>query len=66
MQILVNLISNSVKFMDAGLIVVKVVSFRTDTLKVTIKDDGYGIEESKLRLINSTLLEACTGKPLNH
>ena len=43
-----NLLQNSIKFSNSGYILLKLTSFSSNYLKVTIKDEGFGIEEDRL------------------
>jgi PAS domain S-box-containing protein len=50
-QILVNLISNAIKFTDVGNVTVQVRSPKREQLSITVQDTGIGIAESDLKLI---------------
>lgn len=53
-QVLVNLMSNAIKFTDNGGIYISVKSPRENTLEVAIRDTGIGIsEESQKKLFNA-------------
>jgi Signal transduction histidine kinase len=47
-QILVNLISNAVKFTHEGSICIEVRELRSDRLTITVQDTGIGISETYL------------------
>ena len=61
-QILINLLSNSIKFTQEGSIEVRVTeTARTDegvTIKFTVKDTGIGIDPSKLQMIFDRFTQA--------
>lgn len=50
MRVLVNLISNSIKFTEAGCITIVIADCEEDQrlLKIAVKDTGTGIETNKL------------------
>lgn len=50
-QILVNLISNAIKFTDAGSVQVKVEELLEDRIAIAVKDTGIGIAEADLKQI---------------
>ena len=50
-QILLNLISNSVKFTQSGLIQLKVEFSENNRLQIIVKDTGIGIKEEDKHLI---------------
>ncbi|CAD8207897.1 unnamed protein product [Paramecium octaurelia] len=54
-QIIVNLLANSLKFSYSGNVVVRFKSLEQNTLKISIKDQGIGIEQEKLDRIQKTL-----------
>ncbi|CAD8106064.1 unnamed protein product [Paramecium primaurelia] len=54
MQILVNLISNSIKFSERGLITIEISCYET-TLTFCVKDQGVGIENDQLQKIQEFL-----------
>ncbi|CAD8096461.1 unnamed protein product [Paramecium primaurelia] len=54
MQILVNLISNSIKFSERGLIILEISCHET-TLTFCVKDQGVGIENDQLQKIQEFL-----------
>jgi Na+/proline symporter/nitrogen-specific signal transduction histidine kinase len=52
MQVMVNLISNAVKFCDAGQGYIEVMlTVETDHLRVDVRDNGIGISEANLKAI---------------
>lgn len=67
-RILLNLISNSIKFTKPGGEIIITVHDLVDTVKVSVKDTGIGIEKSKLdiifdrfRQVNSSLIKDSEG-----
>ncbi len=72
MQVMLNLLSNSIKFCDAGLGQVKVtVSQRDETVQVDVRDNGIGIAREdqetifeKFRQVGDTLTEKPPGTGL--
>jgi PAS domain S-box-containing protein len=50
-QILVNLISNAIKFTDVGSVTVQVRSPQRDQVSIAVQDTGIGIAECDLKLI---------------
>ncbi|CAK79283.1 unnamed protein product (macronuclear) [Paramecium tetraurelia] len=55
MQILVNLLQNSIKFSTEGLIVLKIQSHTKDILKFTVTDMGQGVSSLNITQIQSYL-----------
>ncbi|CAD8114473.1 unnamed protein product [Paramecium primaurelia] len=55
MQILVNLLQNSIKFSTEGLIVLKIQSHTKDILKFTVTDMGQGVSSINITQIQSYL-----------
>ncbi|CAD8122231.1 unnamed protein product [Paramecium sonneborni] len=55
MQILVNLLQNSIKFSTEGLIVLRIQSHTKDILKFTVTDMGQGVSSSNISQIQSYL-----------
>lgn len=43
MQIISNLLSNSIKYSNSGVILIKITSSSSHHLKISIKDEGIGI-----------------------
>ncbi|MBL7870967.1 MAG: response regulator [Cyclobacteriaceae bacterium] len=64
-QIILNLVSNAVKFTQKGKITVRVVLLAQDAEKVTIEfsvaDTGIGIDESKIKKIFGNFQQATSG-----
>ncbi|CAK79279.1 unnamed protein product (macronuclear) [Paramecium tetraurelia] len=56
-QIIVNLLANSLKFSYGGNVFVNFKSMDQNTLKISIKDEGIGIEQEKLERIQRTLYQ---------
>ncbi|CAD8155362.1 unnamed protein product [Paramecium pentaurelia] len=56
-QIIVNILANSLKFSYSGNVTVKFKSVDQNTLKISIKDQGIGIEQEKLERIQRTLCQ---------
>ncbi|CAD8124948.1 unnamed protein product [Paramecium sonneborni] len=56
-QIIVNLLANSLKFSYSGNVVVRFKSLEQNILKISIKDQGIGIEQGKLETIQKTLCQ---------
>ncbi|CAD8198111.1 unnamed protein product [Paramecium pentaurelia] len=56
-QIIVNLLANSLKFSYSGNVVVRFKSLEQNILKISIKDQGIGIEQEKLERIQKTLCQ---------
>ncbi|CAD8094447.1 unnamed protein product [Paramecium sonneborni] len=56
-QIIVNILQNSIKYSNSGYILLKLTSFSSNYLKITIKDEGFGIEEDQLINIHQMLLD---------
>ncbi|CAD8122232.1 unnamed protein product [Paramecium sonneborni] len=54
-QIIVNLLANSLKFSYSGNVIVRFKSLEQNILKIAIKDQGIGIEQEKLEKIQKTL-----------
>ncbi len=48
-QILTNLISNAVKYSDKGKIIFIDVNYKNDSLYISVRDEGVGIQEDKLK-----------------
>ncbi|CAD8207899.1 unnamed protein product [Paramecium octaurelia] len=55
MQILVNLLQNSIKFSTEGLIVLKIQSHTKEILKFTVTDMGQGVSQSNISQIQLQL-----------
>ncbi|CAD8097999.1 unnamed protein product [Paramecium sonneborni] len=56
-QIIVNILQNSIKYSNSGYILLKLTSFSSNYLKITIKDEGFGIKEDQLMKIHQMLLD---------
>jgi len=56
MQVLINLISNGIKFTTEGEVVLHIQKIKTNLYKFSVKDTGMGLETSKI----DTLFEAFT------
>ncbi|CAD8181693.1 unnamed protein product [Paramecium octaurelia] len=56
-QIIVNILQNSIKYSNSGYILMKLTSFSQTYLKITIKDEGFGIEEDRLIKLHQMLLD---------
>ena len=54
-QILLNLLSNSIKFTNKGKIILRVEKIRCNELMIAIEDTGIGISEYKLKQLDSLL-----------
>ena len=52
-QIIINLLSNSVKFTRFGSVEVKCTNYNDDYLKVAVIDTGFGMKEEELRKLNA-------------
>ena len=70
-QVLVNLLSNSIKFTETGTVEVKVNEISTDRLSIAVKDTGIGIAEEELghifeefRQVDQTLTKKYAGTGL--
>ena len=50
-QVLLNLLSNALKFTEAGKVAVQVARMRGDRLRITVQDSGIGIPEEKIEVI---------------
>ena len=59
-RILLNLISNALKFVDGKGIITIVLSEREDIIIITVKDTGVGISEDKLSYILICLIRQKT------
>ncbi|CAD8130767.1 unnamed protein product [Paramecium sonneborni] len=57
LQIIVNLLANSLKFSYSGNVIVKFKSVEQNTLKISIKDQGIGMEQENLERIQRTLCQ---------
>ncbi len=57
-QILINLIGNAVKFSERGVILVKVESAAGDGVRVTVRDEGPGIDAKDLDRIWNPFVQA--------
>ncbi|CAD8157290.1 unnamed protein product [Paramecium octaurelia] len=56
-QIIVNVLQNSIKYSNSGYILLKLTSYSQNYLKITVKDEGFGIDEPRLAKIHQMLLE---------
>mgnify|MGYP001026478626 CR=1 FL=1 len=50
-QILMNLVSNSVKFTDKGFIEINITPLKNHTVSADVKDTGIGIHKEKLKIL---------------
>ena len=57
-QVLINLVSNAVKFTPSGSISVQLSAARGDRLRIVVRDSGIGIEAAKLKLIFEPFAQA--------
>lgn len=57
-QIILNLISNAIKFTDNGHILVMVQDSNTDKVQISVTDTGIGIPEEKLQAIFASFTQA--------
>jgi len=57
-QIILNLISNAIKFTDSGHILVRVEDSNDDVVKISVSDTGIGIPEEKLQAIFASFTQA--------
>ena len=54
-QIIINLLSNSVKFTRFGSVEVKCTNYNDDYIKVAVIDTGFGMKEDELRKLNANV-----------
>ncbi|MBN1970984.1 MAG: response regulator [Candidatus Delongbacteria bacterium] len=57
-QILVNLVSNSIKFTERGQIIIKVVRINNELTRFIVEDSGIGIPEEKQHLVFDSFTQA--------
>ncbi len=57
-QIILNLISNAIKFTDSGYILVTLQDSHTDEVQISVTDTGIGIPEEKLQAIFASFTQA--------
>ncbi|CAD8078147.1 unnamed protein product [Paramecium primaurelia] len=56
-QIIVNVLQNSIKYSNSGYILLKLSTYSQNFLKVTVKDEGFGIDQDRLIKIHKMLLD---------